>query len=321
MECGDLRILFAANPEIASKTLVALHENFNVVGVLTNEDKPVGRSKRLEMPPVKKQALELGIPVLQFERLLTEARNKTKELKPNFLISFACGHYFGPKYLDLFPLGAINIHPSLLPLYRGCAPLQFALLNGETKTGITIQRITAIIDSGNILNQMEFPLKGSETYLTISEKIASLAPEMVVETLNKLCAKEIEETVQNHPEATFTTMLTKEDGLIDWNKDAKTIHCQIRALYPWPKASTTYDGKQLIMASVSEPLEEVGLEKVSPNVIAGTVLHLDKKKGLAIATGDGLLYVNRLQLAQKKEMDSLSFYNGNPNIIGSILGG
>lgn len=321
MECGDLRILFAANPEIASKTLVALHKNFNVVGVLANEDKPVGRSKRLEMPPVKKQALELGIPVLQFERLLTDARDKTKELKPNFLISFACGHYFGPKYLDLFPLGAINIHPSLLPLYRGCAPLQFALLNGETETGITIQRINAVIDSGNILNQLEFPLEGDETYLTISEKVASLAPEMIIETLNKLCANETEEIIQNHDEATFTTMLTKEDGLIDWNKDAKVIHCQIRALYPWPKASTTYDGKQLIIASVSDRLEEAGLEKVPPSVIAGTVVHLDKKKGLAIATGDGLLYVNRLQLAQKKEMDSLSFCNGNPNLIGSILGG
>lgn len=316
MPTAKLKILFAGNPEIGVASLKALNENFNVVGVLTNPDRPIGRSKKEEAPPIKKEAQKLNIPVIQFDRLLTESREATKKLGANFLVSFACAHYFGPKFLQLFDLGAINVHPSLLPLYRGCAPLQFALLNGETSSGISIQRIAKEIDSGNILNQISFEIEETDTYESLQLKVAKLSPPFLIETINKLIKGEIEEQVQDNSLATFTRFLTKEDGLIDWSRSAKEINYQIRALYPWPKAYTTFKDTNLIISKVNSYLEEEN----PPCVIAGTVLKHDKTKGLAIACGKGTLYVERLQLAQKKELDSSSFVNGNQDIIDSLLG-
>ncbi|MFA5513366.1 MAG: methionyl-tRNA formyltransferase [Sphaerochaetaceae bacterium] len=320
MPSKELRLLFAGNPEIGIESLRTLNDNFNVVGVLTNPDRPVGRSKKAEAPPIKQEAEKLGLSVIQFERLLSESRAVTRSLGANFLVSFACGHYFGSKFLGLFEKGAINVHPSLLPRHRGCAPLQFAILNGETKSGITIQRIAGEIDSGNILNQMNFEIDGKDTYLSLQQRVGSLSAPFLVETLKQIIKGEIEEIVQDHQKATYTRLLTKEDGLIDWNKSAKSIHCQIRALYPWPKAYTLFKDKTLIISGVSDCLEKVGKESAPPCVIPGTVLGHVKNRGLAIACGDGILYVNKLQLAQKKELDSASFVNGNSEIIDSLLG-
>lgn len=320
MECTELRILFAGNPAIAVPALEALFRQFQIVGVLTNPDKPSGRGRRLEMPPVKQKAMELGIPVLQFDHLRSEAREATSALKANFLVSFACGHYFGPRFLSLFSKGTANIHPSLLPKYRGCSPIQFALLNGERETGITVQRIAAEIDSGDVLAQKVIELDGTETSASLSERVALEAAPLIVETLLDLCAGRLSGYRQEGSEATFTTMLNKSDGLIDWNNSARTIHCQIRALQPWPKASTTFEGVPLLISSVSTSMSEAGNDLAPEGTKPGTVVRMVKGKGLAIACADGLLYIDRLQLAQKKEMDYLSFLNGHPHIVGSVLG-
>lgn len=319
MECADLRILFAGNPAIAVPALEAVARSFHVVGVLTNPDKPTGRGRHLEMPPVKEKALELGIPVLQYDRLLGESREKVASLRPNFLLSFACGHYFGPKFLALFPEGNANIHPSLLPKYRGCAPLQFTVLNGESETGITIQRIVAEIDSGEILAQKILPLDGTETTASLSDRVAAEAADLIIRTLAKLCEGRIEGRIQSG-EPSYTRMLSKSDGVIDWNESARSIHCKVRAMNPWPKASTTFCGTQLSIASVWGDAQHAGEEFSPPCLVPGTVVGLTKGKGLAVVCGDGLLYVTRLQLAQKKEMDSSAFVNGNPRIIGAVLG-
>lgn len=320
MECAELRILFAGNPAIAVGTLEALARCFNVVGVLTNPDKPTGRGRRMEMPAVKVKALELGIPVLQFDSLRGEARAETAALAPDFLVSFACGHYFGPRYLALFPKGTANIHPSLLPRYRGPSPIQFALLNGEKETGITVQRIAREIDSGHILATRSMKLDGTETYATLTERVGAEAAPLIVTTLEGLCAGTVHEQAQDERMASYTTMLGKADGIIDWNRSARAIHCQIRALHPWPKASTTLEGVPLLLTSVSETLDEAGSEPVPDGAVPGTVVRISKHKGLAIACADGLLHIDRLQLAQKREMDARSFLNGHPDVIGSILG-
>ena len=320
MDRSELRILFAGNPEISVPTLKALAETFTVVGVLTNPDRPAGRGKHLEAPPVKSAALELDLPVLQYDRLLGQAREEVGRLQPNLLVSFACGHYFGPKFLALFSFGAINIHPSLLPLYRGCAPIQGALLHGDAITGVSIQRIVAEVDCGDILASRNIPLEGTETTETLSAAASRVGAELIVPTLERLCAGDLLEQPQDSVRASFSGMLSKQDGIIDWSRSAREIHAKVRALYPWPKASTTYAGVPLIIAAVDGPVSEVGNEKVPGQTVPGTVVHFDKKRGLAVACGDGLLYVRRLQLSMKKELDSQSFVNGNPGILGSVLG-
>ncbi len=316
-----LKILFAGNPSIGVNSLIEISKHFDVVAVLTNPDRAKGRGRILEAPPIKVAAQQLGIPVLQYDRLLSESREEVKNLGANFLVSFASGHYFGPKFLQLFDKGAINVHPSLLPLYRGPSPIQFALLDGVSETGITIQRLAKEIDSGNILSQIKFNLDGDETAFTLEEKVASLAPKQLVDTLNSIVEGTVEEIEQDHSKATFTRMLTKEDGIIDWSNSAKTIHCQIRALAKWPKAYTTYKDTTLLITKVAGKVGDALDEERPPCIIPGSVLHYKKQKGIAITCNDAILYVERLQLAQKKELDSASFLNGNKNFIGSFLGG
>jgi methionyl-tRNA formyltransferase len=320
MSCPELRILFAGNPDIAVPALKALSQNFTVVGVLTNPDKPTGRGRHMEPPPVKVEAQRLGIPVLQYDRLRADSRASVSDLGPNLLISFACGHYFGPKFLALFECGAINIHPSLLPKYRGSSPLQFALLHGERKTGISVQRIVAQIDSGDILSSTEIDLNGTETTTTLGELVAPLAADLIVGTLEKWRDGSLVERQQDEREATFSRMLTKADGEIDWSKSAREIHCMVRAFQPWPRAYTTFGDKTLFITAVHGSLFDLSNEPIETDVQPGTVLGRIKKKGFAIACGDGMLHVDRLQLAQKKEMDSAAFSNGNPSIIGAVLG-
>lgn len=318
--CSDLRILFAGNPAIAVPALTALAQNFTVVGVLTNPDKPVGRGRHMESPPVKLAAQQLGIPVLQYDRLRTEARQAAASLAPNLLVSFACGHYFGPKFLALFEQGTMNIHPSLLPKYRGSSPLQFALLAGEVETGISIQRIVAQIDSGDILAQKNIPLAGTETTESLEEKVAPLAANMIVDTVRRWCDGTLEEKIQDESKATFSRMLTKADGAIDWNRSAREIHCMVRAFLPWPRAYTTFEGNMLFITGVEGSSFDIPHEPVEGPVVPGTVITHVKRRGFAIACGEGILYVNRLQLAKKKEMDSAAFLNGNASMIGAVLG-
>jgi len=320
MERNAVRILFAGNPSISVPSLKALAQVFQVVGVLTNPDRPTGRGKHLEAPAVKVAAEELGLPVLQYEHLLQKARTEIAALHPDILVSFACGHYFGPKFLALFPLAAINIHPSLLPHYRGCAPIQCALLNGEPRTGITIQRIAPEMDTGSILDCRIIELDGTETSVSLTDTVAELSAGMIVSTIQRLCAGTLQECAQDTSGVSYSTRLGKQDGVIDWHRQVRVIHSMVRAFQLWPKTTTSLKGVPLTITSVHGPLDQAGLEPVPPGVLPGTVVEFVKGKGLAIACGDGLLYVDRLQLAMKKELDSASFINGNPGILGAVLG-
>jgi len=315
MVSNTFRILYAGNPELSVKTFEELASHFNVVGVLTHPDKYVKRGKHLESMPVKTAALSLGIPVIEAEKLTKDVREKVATLQPNLLISFATSHYFGPKFLSLFSHGAFNIHPSLLPLHRGSAPLQYTILNQDQKGGISIQHIVKEIDSGDILNQIEFPLDGKETTESLSEKVSSLAASMAVDTFSHFESYHEAQWEQDHLKATFTHMFVKEDGLIDWNQSKGALSAHIRAMYPWPKAYTYYMGLPLIISELGEICDEKN-DSYSP----GTVVSFEKKKGLKIACADSFIYVKRLQLSKKKEMDSASFINGNRQILNTKLG-
>ena len=314
-----MRILFAGTPDIAVPSLQAVAENFEIVGVLTNPDRVKGRGKKILPSPVKEIALQLGLPVIQHERLLAKAREEIAALKPDILVSFAYGRIFGPKFLQVFSLGGVKVHPSLLPKFRGAAPLQAAILSGESETGITIQRIALQMDTGNILNQVRFDLQGNETTEDLTLYAAERGAQLLVKTLREIEAGTVNEVEQKEEFATYCTMISKDDGCIDWNAAVSVIDREIRGYYPWPKAHTTYKGLQL-MITRAKPVDITSFHNTDIPAVAGSVFRSNEFPGILVATGEGCLCIERLQLQSKKEMDWKSFLNGNPDIIGNLLG-
>ena len=314
-----MRILFAGTPEIAVPTLRALSEHFEVGAVLTNVDKPGSRGKALIPSAVKEEALRLNLPVLQMEHLKGEARSLVTSYACDTLVCFAYGKLFGPRFLSLFSGEKLNIHPSLLPLLRGSSPLQGAILNQFSQTGISMQRIAQEMDSGDLLSSITLPLQGTETTESLTALVKDRAAFLAVESLQTLKEGRAFFTPQQGM-PTYTEMLTKDRAKIDWTLPAKTIHALVRAMVPWPKASTMFEGQVLMITSVYGSLQEAGSDPVPEQVPCGKVVRKEKGKGIAIATGSGLLWVDRLQLEKHKDLDWQSFINGNRSILGTRLG-
>jgi len=307
-----VRILFAGTPEIAVPTLCALASHFEVGAVLTSVDKPGKRGKNLVPSPVKQAAAELGLPTFQPEHLRGEERRVVASFGCDTLVCFAYGKLFGPKFLSLFPYAALNIHPSLLPALRGPSPIQNAILRMLPETGITIQTLALEMDGGDIVAQVPVPLYGDETTESLSSKVAVLAADLVVRTLSA----PLSHTPQQG-DVTTTRLVGREDGLVDWNKSAKELNAQVRAMYPWPKAYTSYDSHTLYLCGVHPDC----LVPVPVGYEPGMVVGKDKSRGLGIATGEGILWVTRLQKQQKKELDAASFVNGDAKILHARFGG
>ncbi len=315
-----MRIVFAGSPEIAVPTLEALAKEFDVVGVLTNPDRPKGRSKRLLPTAIKSKALELGLQVFQYDHLYKESRETISSLEPDILISFAFGKIFGPKFLALFPEGGINVHPSLLPKHRGATPIPAAILAGDTMTGITIQEIDLKMDEGDILASVSFPLDGTETTESLSDFVSQKSPELLCEVVRSIAGQLVKPVKQDGRDATYCSFMNKEEAQIDWQSPAMKISSMVRGYYPWPKASTTFQGRVLMLTYARIFSEGVPGIRLEADTKVGTVLGAVAKHGIIIATGQGMIGVERLQLQSKKEMDWKSFMNGNPSIIGSVLG-
>jgi methionyl-tRNA formyltransferase len=318
-----MRILFAASPAIAVpalETIAALsgdNKDFVLAGLLTNPDNPRGRSGKPEPTDCAAAARRFPgtpLPLLKPEKLDAAAREQTAALKPDILVSFAYGKIFGPQYLALFPLGGINIHRSLLPQYRGPTPIPAAIINRDTVSGITIQRLAAKMDAGDILAQEELPLSGRETTASLSETMAKKAAEMLPAALKGIVDGTLPERPQNHDAATYCSLLEKKDGLIDWSRSVTEIDAQIRAFTPWPLSWTTH-GEQELFILKAEALEEDSSFLISP----GQVLGKDKNKGILIQTGKGILAVSELQYRAKKAMDWKAFLNGARNFIDTRL--
>jgi methionyl-tRNA formyltransferase len=314
-----VRILFAGTPAIAVPTLQALATHFEVGAVLTNPDRPGPRGRRLVPSPVKEAALDLGLPVLQPEHLKAEARALVSSHGCDTLVCFAYGKLFGPRFLSLFEGEKLNIHPSLLPRLRGSSPIQGAILDRFSRTGISMQRIADQMDCGDILATVAFDLDGTETTESLTETVARKAPSLAVEALEAVRSGTAVFVPQTG-EPSYTRMIDKQMAKLDWTCPASFLHARIRAMVPWPKATTVYGGQTLMVTSVSGSLSEAGTDPVPPSADPGTVVCSRKGKGIAVATGDGLLWVDRLQLEKRKEMDWQSFLNGNKDFIGSKLG-
>lgn len=315
-----MRILFAGSPDIAVPALQALHEVYEVVAVLTNPERKKGRGKKLQPTAVAQRAIELGLPVLAYEHLYGDARREVASYQPELLVTFAYGRIFGPKFLSLFPSGAINIHPSLLPTYRGCAPIQAAIAHGDPQTGITIQRIALKTDEGDILSQQMIELDGTETTESLSQKVSELCVPQLLSVLDDMAGDRLRPVPQDHSRASYCYMIEKSEAPIDWQESSIRVSSKIRAFYPWPKASTVFHGRQLSICYATLFDDEVPGVGLASEHVPGTVVASVAPHGLITACGQGYIGIKRLQLQSKKEMDYKSFVNGNPDIIGSVLG-
>lgn len=329
-----MRILFAGSPSIAIPSLEALVHlqlsggDYTLVGVLTNPDALRGRHGTPEPIEVSVAATLFserlkseGHPqILQFkpETLSSEIRDSLVHLKPDLLISFAYGHIFGPQFLALFPLGGINIHPSLLPKYRGPSPIQAAILNRDRETGITIQTIALEMDTGNILLQERFPLNGRETTGSLNDLVARKAAALLPVALQELADGRIQGQPQDNREATYCSFISKGDGHVDWSLTAEVIDARIRAFTPWPLSWTIHSGQYLyILEGAPYKIGETLTEKAAK---PGTVLGIDKQGGILVQTGEGIFGITRLQYRTKKALAWQVFLNGARDFLNTSLG-
>ncbi|MDR0390025.1 MAG: methionyl-tRNA formyltransferase [Spirochaetaceae bacterium] len=331
-----MRILFAGSPAIAVPSLEALAEltlegaSHCLVGLLTNPDSRRGRRGDL-LPTDTGAAAEsiasrfaekgLSFAVLKSEKLDEGAREAVVSLRPELLVSFAYGRIFGPKFLSLFPFGGINIHPSLLPKYRGASPIPAVILGGERETGITIQKLALKMDSGAILAREHLLLNGDETTASLSELAAQKSALLLVSFLRGLGAALPEGELQDEGGAVYTSLIKKEDGLMDWSLSAVELYARIRAYTPWPLCVTCH-GEAGLYILEGRPYEgERQSDAVSEGgALPGTVLGIDKDRGILIQTGNGILCVSRLQYQAKKALGWREFLNGSRGFIGSVLG-
>lgn len=312
-----MRLLFAGTPDIAVPSLQVIAAEHEVVGVLTNPDRPGRRGKNPIPPPVKAAAIDLGLKVFQPERLDTPFMESVSSLSPQLLVVVAYGRIFRPEFLALFPDGGINMHPSLLPRHRGCSPIRAAILAGDDETGITVQRLAEEMDAGDILAVEKIPLDGTETGGSLTELAGRKGADLLGVVLRNMEAGTIDVRPQGKAGISFCYRIEKEDGRINWSDPAVRIERQVRAYNPWPGAWTTWGEKRLMLyrSSVKDP--EALPDSDSP---PGKVLGVDKPSGFLVQTGSGVLAVAELQLQSKKIMDWKAFLNGNGTFPGSVLG-
>ena len=335
-----MKILFAGSPDIAVPSLMAISEmecaespgqsKIQLAGVLTNMDSAQGRKSAL-MPTevsvaataLSKERVDKGFPPitqLKFNSLGSEAREQAALLKCDLLVCFAYGRIFGPKFLSLFPMGGINIHPSLLPRFRGPSPIAAAILAGDLETGISIQTIAAEMDSGLILSQEKIPLSGRETSVSLNDTVALKAAQMLKSLLPGLAGGLIVPQPQIG-EPLYCKMIVKEDGHLDWSQSAAKIDAMVRAYNPWPLCYTGWKGENIFFyeGCVFDNIDNDHPVHKMPHKEPGFVLGTERGLGILIQTGHGVYAVSRVQRQAKKVMDWKDFLNGTQDFIGSVL--
>ena len=311
-----MRIVFMGTPDFAVPSLNGLAEaGHEIRGVFTQPDKPKNRGMKLQQSPVKARALELGLKVYQPAKMRDgEALAILRELDPDLIAVAAYGKILPVEILDLPRLGCVNVHSSLLPKYRGAAPINWAILNGEEETGVTIQYMAEGVDTGNILAQAKTPIGIDENAAQLFDRLADMGGSLLVETVRKIEAGTAESVPQDESWASYAPMLSREQSPMDWRRTARQLHDQVRGLYPWPSAATALDGIRCKVLRTALPGETT--EKAP-----GTVLQADKK-GLRIACGDGgALDILELQPDGKKAMAAAAFLLGHPIPVGTVLAG
>jgi len=307
-----LRIVFFGTPEFAVPALRALLAgNDDVVAVVCQPDKPAGRGQHLTPPPVKELALEMGVDVLQPAKLRTpDFAEVLLPLAPNLIVVAAYGKILPPSILDLPQYGCINVHASLLPKYRGAAPIQWAIRRGEERTGVTIMQMNERMDAGDILFQHETPIGPHETYGELQERLAELGVTALMDTIGRLHAGAVTRTPQREADMTLAPMIKKDEGRIDWAQPATVLARMTRAFNPWPSAYTHLDGKLL---KIHRAHPTPAATHAAPGTVTATA------DTLAVATGDGVLVIDELQLEGRKRLAAADFVRGGLKT-GTVLG-
>lgn len=317
-----MKIIFMGTPDFAVGALEALIQaGHEIAAVVTQPDKARGRSGQPQFPPVKECALAHGVPVMQPRRVKApEAVEELRRYEADVYIVAAFGQILSQEILDMPERGCLNIHASLLPRYRGASPIQHAIIDGETETGVTIMQMDAGIDTGDMLYKKKIPVAADDTYETLHDKLAVLGGEAIVEALSLLEAGKLVPEKQNDSDSCHAPLIDKRMGLVDFSKDAFVLDRQIRGMNPWPSAYTYYKGKQLKIwraAPVAETPAWEGQENAP--VPAGTVI-LVTKDCIKVACGRNALCIYELQLEGKKRMDAHDFLLGVKVKAGDALG-
>ena len=315
-----MRVLFWGTPEFAAPPLRALlGEGFEVVGVVTQPDRPQGRSRSTLVPsPIKRIALEEAIPVLQPEKPRgAEFIDAIRGLEPDISIVVAYGHILQREVIELPQQGTLNIHASLLPQWRGAAPIQAAIRFGQTETGVTIMRMVSKLDAGPILVQVPTPIVHDETYGELQLRLSELGALALIEALSLLDIGQIVEREQDESLATFAPKIEREDARIDWSHSAASIACAIRAFDPKPGAFTTHGGEEMkLFGARAATFEIPSASAFPPN---GTVLAIDDA-GAIIACGDGVVRITDAQLSGKRRLGLSELARGRSIKVGDRLG-
>lgn len=300
-----MRLVFCGTPMFAVPCLERLiSAGHEVMLVVTQPDRPQGRGMTLTAPPVKQAAIKLGRPVVQPEKIRKnpEFQEQLTALKPDAIIVVGYGRIIPPWMLQLPPRGNINVHGSLLPKYRGAAPIQWAIANGDTITGVTTMRLDEGLDTGDILMKREMEIQPDDTAITLAPRMAAIGAELLVETLQGLANESVHPVPQDNSQATLAPILKKEDGQIDFSRSAKEIHNRLRGFQPWPGAFTHYRGKTLKI---------VAAEPASANLeVAPGQIYLHENQLLAGCAGGTLLALLQLQPEGKKVMSARDFISG-----------
>ena len=332
-----MKIIFMGTPEFAVPALqMLLQEGYDIITVVTQPDRPKGRKRILTPSPVKVEAQMQGIPIHQPEKLRhPDSVAHIVELAPDLIVTAAYGQILPKSILQIPQHGCLNLHGSLLPHYRGGAPIQHALLNGEMKTGITLMYMAEGLDTGDMIAKVELPITDQDTTGTLFDKLSHMGAELLRNTLPRLLAGHTSAEPQNHANATLAPNLTRADEEIRWHQPTRQLFNQIRGLNPWPGAFTLWNGQVFkiwestvdfnpadiypnppSLGTVSDPPRQ-GMVNDPPK--PGTVLQITDY-GIEVSTGEGTLWLTEVQPSGKKRMDAAQFRRGNTMEIGTVLG-
>lgn len=308
-----MKIAFLGTPDFALPSLKMLYERGDDIVVFTQPDKPVGRKAIMTAPPVKKLALEYGLDVFQFDKIRSEeGLAALKDADPELMVTAAFGQILSKENLSVPRYGCINVHGSLLPKYRGAAPIQWAVINGEEKTGVTTMLTDIGLDTGDILLERETEIGKDETAGELFDRLAEMGAELLKETIEKLERNELEPKKQNDAEATKCSMIKKEHGHIDFSKSEKAIHDLVRGMNPWPCAYAMLEGKAVkIWRTRRIPTKKTGSK-------AGSILCADKQNGLIVKCGDGDIEILELQFPGSKCMSAQAAMLGH-ELVGKVF--
>jgi methionyl-tRNA formyltransferase len=306
-----LRVVFFGSPEFAVPSLAAVAERHEVVAVVTQPDRPAGRGKHLQPPPAKELASKLGLAVKQPTTLKTPAFvEELAALRADLFVTVAYGRILPQAVLDLPRLGPWNVHASLLPKFRGAAPIQWSIIRGESKTGVCIMRMEAGLDTGPVAASVETPISDEDTAGTLSERLSKLGADLLVQTIPRIAEGGAVIIPQDHTRHTLAPMLKKEDGWLDFSVPAREVSARARGVDPWPGPTAALDG---------EPVKLFAPRVVPGQGVPGAVLGM-APEGLVVACGDGAVAFGQLQLPGRKRLPAAAVLAGHPIPVGTTLG-